>query len=85
MSTTQETVQGKEYTDFKEYLDGIVKGDQEQMRAYINACLEVKAKYPKPNDGWVVVDLPPPPELTLEEKLANAGLSIEELKGLLGL
>ena len=37
------------------------------------------------NDGWVVEDIPPPPELTPEEKLANAGLSIEELKSLLGL
>ncbi len=38
----------KEYPDFKEYLDGIVKGDQEQIQAYIDKCLEVKAKYPKP-------------------------------------
>ena len=37
-----------EYPDFKEYLDGIVKGDAEQMQTYINKCLEVKAKYPKP-------------------------------------
>lgn len=37
-----------EYPDFKEYLDGLVKGDQAQMQAYIDACLAVKAKYPKP-------------------------------------
>jgi hypothetical protein len=37
-----------EYPDFKEYLDGLVKGDAEQMQAYIDACLAVKAKYPKP-------------------------------------
>jgi len=37
-----------EYPDFKEYLDGIVKGDQEQIQAYIDKCLAVKAKYPKP-------------------------------------
>jgi len=37
-----------EYPDFKEYLDGIVKGDTEQVKAYIDACLDVKAKYPKP-------------------------------------
>ena len=36
-----------EYPDFREYLDGLVKGDQEQIRAYIDACLAVKAKYPK--------------------------------------
>lgn len=38
----------KEYPDFKEYLDGIVKGDQSQIDAYIAACQEVKDKYPKP-------------------------------------
>lgn len=37
-----------EYPSFIEYLDGIVKGDQEQIDAYIAACLAVKAKYPKP-------------------------------------
>jgi hypothetical protein len=36
-----------EYPDFKEYLDGIVKGDKEQVQAYIDACNAVKAKYPK--------------------------------------
>ena len=39
-----------EYPDIKDYLDGIVKGDTEQMQAYINKCLEVKAKYPKPEE-----------------------------------
>ena len=37
-----------EYPDVKDYLDGIVKGDQAQVQAYIDACLAVKAKYPKP-------------------------------------
>jgi len=36
-----------EYPDFKEYLDAIVKGDDTQKQAYIDACLAVKAKYPK--------------------------------------
>ena len=36
-----------EYPDFKEYLDGIVKGDNAQVQKYINDCLAVKAKYPK--------------------------------------
>ena len=35
------------YPDFKEYLDGIVKGDNAQIQKYINDCLAVKAKYPK--------------------------------------
>jgi hypothetical protein len=37
----------KEYPDFREYLDGIVKGDDAQIQKYINDCLAVKSKYPK--------------------------------------
>lgn len=36
-----------EYPSIKDYIDGIVKGDQAQVDAYIAACLAVKAKYPK--------------------------------------
>ena len=36
-----------EYPDFKDYLDGIVKGDQAQIDKYIADCQTVKAKYPK--------------------------------------
>ena len=36
-----------EYPDFKDYLDGIVKGDQAQIDKYIADCLAVKTKYPK--------------------------------------
>lgn len=46
--TEYQRLRAKEYPDFKDYLDGIVKGDEEQVQAYINACLAVKAKYPKP-------------------------------------
>lgn len=41
-------LRAKEYPDFKDYLDGIVKGDQDQIDAYIAECLAVKEKYPKP-------------------------------------
>lgn len=37
-----------EYPPMADYLDGVVKGDQAQVDAYIAACLAVKAKYPKP-------------------------------------
>mgnify|MGYP000458704970 CR=1 FL=1 len=37
-----------EYPPMADYLDGIVKGDTAQVKAYIAACLAVKAKYPKP-------------------------------------
>jgi len=46
--TEYQRLREKEYPDFRDYLDGIVKGDQGQMQAYINACLAVKEKYPKP-------------------------------------
>jgi uncharacterized protein with FMN-binding domain len=37
-----------EYPPVTDYLDGIVKGDQAQIDAYIAACQAVKTKYPKP-------------------------------------
>jgi hypothetical protein len=46
--TEYQRLRAKEYPDIKEYLDGLVKDDTEQMQAYIDACLAVKAKYPKP-------------------------------------
>jgi hypothetical protein len=36
-----------EYPDFREYLDGIVKGDNTQIDTYKAACQAVKDKYPK--------------------------------------
>jgi hypothetical protein len=36
-----------EYPDLREYLDGIVKGDQIQIDKYIADCLAIKAQYPK--------------------------------------
>jgi hypothetical protein len=36
-----------EYPPITDYIDGVVKGDQAQVQAYIDACLAVKAKYPK--------------------------------------
>jgi hypothetical protein len=38
----------KEYPSFLEYIDGIVKGDAEQVQKYIDDCLAVKVRYPKP-------------------------------------
>lgn len=36
------------YPTMAMYLDAVVKGDEAQKQAYIDACLAVKAKYPKP-------------------------------------
>lgn len=45
---TYDELRAAEYPSFTDYLDGIVKGNQAQVQAYIDACLAVKAKYPKP-------------------------------------
>ena len=37
-----------EYPPYSDYLDGVVKGNQAQIDAYIAACQAVKTKYPKP-------------------------------------
>ena len=37
-----------EYPPITDYLDGVVKGNQAQIDAYITACQAVKLKYPKP-------------------------------------
>ena len=37
-----------EYPPYTDYLDGVVKGNQAQIDAYIAACQAVKTKYPKP-------------------------------------
>jgi len=36
------------YPPITDYIDGIVKGDTTQVQDYIDACLAVKTKYPKP-------------------------------------
>ena len=38
------------YPPYTDYLDGVVKGDQEQIDKYIADCLAVKAQYPKGNN-----------------------------------
>lgn len=37
-----------EYPSIYEYVDGVVKGDEAQVQKYVDDCLAVKAKYPKP-------------------------------------
>jgi hypothetical protein len=37
-----------EYPPITQYIDGVVKGDQAQIQAYIDTCMMVKRKYPKP-------------------------------------
>jgi hypothetical protein len=44
-----------------------------------------EGKLLKWDNGWVLEDLPPPPVLTPQEKLERAGLTVEELKQLLGI
>lgn len=37
-----------EYPPVMDLIDGMVKDDQAQIKAYKDACLAIKAKYPKP-------------------------------------
>jgi len=50
-SKKYQELRAAEYPDFRDYLDGIVKGDQNQIEEYIQKCLAVKEKYPKPEDN----------------------------------
>jgi hypothetical protein len=47
-ATQYQRQRAAEYPPMADYIDGIVKDDQAQVQAYIDACLAVKAKYPKP-------------------------------------
>jgi hypothetical protein len=47
-ATEYQRARSAEYPPITDYIDGIVKGDQTQVQTYIDACLAVKAKYPKP-------------------------------------
>tara|TARA_R100000742_G_C4252870_1_gene71017 strand:+ start:566 stop:862 length:297 start_codon:yes stop_codon:yes gene_type:complete len=40
----------QEYPPHADYLDAIVKDDSVQLQKYIDDCLAVKAKYPKPEE-----------------------------------
>lgn len=47
IATQYQRDRAREYPPITDYLDGVVKGDQAQIDAYIAACLAVKDKYPK--------------------------------------
>lgn len=47
-ATRYQWQRANEYPPITDYLDGVVKGDQAQIDAYIAACQAVKDKYPKP-------------------------------------
>jgi hypothetical protein len=46
-SMTYAQKRAAEYPPITDYIDGIVKKDQDQINKYIADCLAVKAKYPK--------------------------------------
>jgi len=47
-ATEYQLLRAQEYPPITDYIDGLVKGDQQQISDYIAKCLAVKAKYPKP-------------------------------------
>jgi hypothetical protein len=46
-SQNYQRLRAVEYPPMADYLDAVVKGDQEAIQEYIDVCLAVKAKYPK--------------------------------------
>ncbi len=67
----------------------IIENDN-PLKAPENATKEVPPEVPEGhcltwNDGWVVEEIPAPPVLTPQEKLEAIGLTIEDLKDLLGI
>jgi hypothetical protein len=44
---TYDQLRASEYPPISDYIDGVVKGDENQIKAYIDACKAVKIKYPK--------------------------------------
>lgn len=44
---TYRELRAAEYPPLLDLIDGLVKDDQAQIQAYKDACLAVKAKYPK--------------------------------------
>ena len=48
MATEYQRKRSAEYPPIADYVDAVVKSNEEQKQDYINKCLAVKAKYPKP-------------------------------------
>lgn len=46
--TNYQRLRAAEYPPMADYLDAVVKDDRTAIQQYIDACLGVKAKYPKP-------------------------------------
>ena len=46
-SEAYKELRAREYPPITDYIDGIVKGDNAQVQAYIDACNAIKNKYPK--------------------------------------
>lgn len=44
---TYAELRARAYPPITDYLDGLVKGDQDQVEKYIEACRQVKLRYPK--------------------------------------
>jgi hypothetical protein len=69
---------------------GISQENYNPLEAPENATKEIppevlEGKILKWNSGWILEDIPPPQELTVQEKLQAAGITLDELKAALGL
>jgi hypothetical protein len=48
---TYKELRAAAYPPIYDYMDAVVKGETDKIQAYIEACLAVKEKYPKTDDG----------------------------------
>ena len=77
------------YVEFEDTTEGY-KRAKSILEAPENATKEEPPEVPEGytltwNGSLILEELPPPPVLTASEKLAQSGLTVEELKELLGL
>lgn len=47
VATPYQALRARAYPPISDYIDGIVKGDQNQINTYIAACQAVKTQFPK--------------------------------------
>lgn len=49
-ATEYQRLRARAYPPITDYLDAVVKNDQQQLQQYIDACLQVKERFPKPKE-----------------------------------
>jgi hypothetical protein len=87
--TSWDVVEDQRGTYYSTTRPEIIENDN-PLKAPENSTKDKPPEVPKGhilkwNNGWVLEEIPPPPVLTPQQKLENLGLTIEDLKDLLGI